>query len=348
MAPNNPDLLHGLDLIRPPPTPTTLASSDADVLSAGPYTDLAAQLDLWSSNDFATDEPFVASRDWNPDLDGEKKDLDVGGTASDFVKRKRHILAGRKLQQLQQIHNPGAVPTLPPTSMPTTTATAPYDLSTLLAVAGNQLPAQSVNLNQILALQAFASPFQAAFGGMSFAQPLPIPTVPPVPATALATPAAPEAPAAKRAKTRKNSVPARRASTSAPDSPEDVPQSPTEQPQDEEPSHPLTSAEDKRRRNTQASARFRLKKKEREQTMEIRSKELEAKVSELEKECEALRRENGWLKGLVVGVTGGTGMQVTMPTGPGLPTITPAPGLQPAAISGASSSKRKRDDSRTA
>jgi hypothetical protein len=65
-----------------------------------------------------------------------------------------------------------------------------------------------------------------------------------------------------------------------------------------------TAAEDKRRRNTAASARFRLKKKEREMALEKRAKELETRVGELEKECEGLRRENGWLKGLVVGVTG--------------------------------------------
>jgi len=69
-------------------------------------------------------------------------------------------------------------------------------------------------------------------------------------------------------------------------------------------STPLNPAEDKRRRNTAASARFRLKKKEREAALEKKAKELEVKVSELEKECEGLRRENGWLKGLVVGVTG--------------------------------------------
>jgi hypothetical protein len=63
-------------------------------------------------------------------------------------------------------------------------------------------------------------------------------------------------------------------------------------------------AEDKRRRNTAASARFRLKKKEREAALESKSKELEIRVTELERECEGLRRENGWLKGLVVGVTG--------------------------------------------
>ncbi|KAF8264801.1 hypothetical protein EI94DRAFT_1737615 [Lactarius quietus] len=73
---------------------------------------------------------------------------------------------------------------------------------------------------------------------------------------------------------------------------------------------PLTPAEDKRRRNTAASARFRLKKKEREAALEKKSKELEMRVMELERECEGLRRENGWLKGLVVGVTGvGTAQQ---------------------------------------
>jgi hypothetical protein len=47
-----------------------------------------------------------------------------------------------------------------------------------------------------------------------------------------------------------------------------------------------------------------LKKKEREAALEKTSKELEHRVTELERECEGLRRENGWLKGLVVGVTG--------------------------------------------
>jgi hypothetical protein len=47
-----------------------------------------------------------------------------------------------------------------------------------------------------------------------------------------------------------------------------------------------------------------MKKKEREAALEKKSKELEVRVNELERECEGLRRENGWLKGLVVGVTG--------------------------------------------
>jgi hypothetical protein len=85
------------------------------------------------------------------------------------------------------------------------------------------------------------------------------------------------------------------------------------------PNSHLSPAEDKRRRNTAASARFRLKKKEREAALEGKAKELETKVNELERECEGLRRENGWLKGLVVGVTGaaqgptGTGLTVASP-----------------------------------
>ncbi|KIY70629.1 hypothetical protein CYLTODRAFT_419585 [Cylindrobasidium torrendii FP15055 ss-10] len=92
-------------------------------------------------------------------------------------------------------------------------------------------------------------------------------------------------PPAKRARTRKASV-----SVSEVSSPSD--------------DKALSPQEDKRRRNTAASARFRMKKKEREAALEGKSKELEARVSELERECESLRRENGWLKGLVVGVTG--------------------------------------------
>jgi len=64
----------------------------------------------------------------------------------------------------------------------------------------------------------------------------------------------------------------------------------------------LTPAEDKRRRNTAASARFRLKKKEREAAMERNLKNLENRVVELEREAEGLRKENGWLRGLLVGV----------------------------------------------
>ena len=57
--------------------------------------------------------------------------------------------------------------------------------------------------------------------------------------------------------------------------------------------------EDKRRRNTAASARFRVKKKQREAALESHAKELESQVNELREEISKLRNENQWLKGLI-------------------------------------------------
>ncbi|KAG6873534.1 hypothetical protein C0995_014404 [Termitomyces sp. Mi166 len=106
------------------------------------------------------------------------------------------------------------------------------------------------------------------------------------------------APPTKRTRTRKTSVPTP-VSTAA-----DATSSRGEPSTDPPTPQAISAAEDKRRRNTAASARFRLKKKEREAALEAKAKELEQRVNELERECEGLRRENGWLKGLVVGVTG--------------------------------------------
>ncbi|KAI4160907.1 MAG: hypothetical protein LQ342_005333 [Letrouitia transgressa] len=58
--------------------------------------------------------------------------------------------------------------------------------------------------------------------------------------------------------------------------------------------------EDKRRRNTAASARFRVKKKQREQALERTVKELNDKTSHLEQRVGQLQVENEWLKGLVI------------------------------------------------
>ncbi|KAJ3785981.1 hypothetical protein GGU11DRAFT_8468 [Lentinula aff. detonsa] len=103
-------------------------------------------------------------------------------------------------------------------------------------------------------------------------------------------------PPAKRARSRKPSV-----SVSSPETPVDYTASPEI---GSATTTPLSTSEDKRRRNTAASARFRQKKKEREAALETKAKELQDQVTGLEKECETLRRENNWLKGLVVGVTG--------------------------------------------
>jgi hypothetical protein len=61
----------------------------------------------------------------------------------------------------------------------------------------------------------------------------------------------------------------------------------------------LAAEEDKRRRNTAASARFRVKKKQREQALERSAKEMSDKVAALEGRINQLETENKWLKNLV-------------------------------------------------
>ena len=61
----------------------------------------------------------------------------------------------------------------------------------------------------------------------------------------------------------------------------------------------LAAEEDKRRRNTAASARFRVKKKQREQALEKTAKDMTDKVNALEARISQLEMENKWLKGLI-------------------------------------------------
>jgi hypothetical protein len=68
----------------------------------------------------------------------------------------------------------------------------------------------------------------------------------------------------------------------------------------------FAAEEDKRRRNTAASARFRVKKKAREQALEKREKELGDKVSALESRISSLETENKWLRELVMEKNGGS------------------------------------------
>lgn len=67
----------------------------------------------------------------------------------------------------------------------------------------------------------------------------------------------------------------------------------------------LAAEEDKRKRNTAASARFRVKKKQREQALEKSAKEMADKVTMLEGRISALETENKWLKSLVTEKHGG-------------------------------------------
>ncbi|CAF9926521.1 MAG: hypothetical protein ALECFALPRED_003461 [Alectoria fallacina] len=73
----------------------------------------------------------------------------------------------------------------------------------------------------------------------------------------------------------------------------------------ETPAARLAAEEDKRRRNTAASARFRVKKKQREQALEQSAKDLENKTLQLEQRIGQLETENEWLRGLVVEKNGG-------------------------------------------
>jgi len=61
----------------------------------------------------------------------------------------------------------------------------------------------------------------------------------------------------------------------------------------------VAAEEDKRRRNTAASARFRVKKKQREQALEKSAKEMSDKVAALEGRINQLETENKWLKNLI-------------------------------------------------
>lgn len=75
-------------------------------------------------------------------------------------------------------------------------------------------------------------------------------------------------------------------------------QSPMENVSQEEKSR-MAAEEDKRRRNTAASARFRVKKKQREQALEKTLKETQDKNSKLESKVSQLEMENKWLKALI-------------------------------------------------
>lgn len=61
----------------------------------------------------------------------------------------------------------------------------------------------------------------------------------------------------------------------------------------------LAAEEDKRRRNTAASARFRIKKKQREQALEQSAKQMSDKMAAFEARINQLETENKWLKNLI-------------------------------------------------
>ncbi|KAL0563170.1 hypothetical protein V5O48_018905 [Marasmius crinis-equi] len=288
--------LQGLNVVHPPQPEV----DSQDLLTGTHFPDIAAQLALWTNLPFESEEGNVFSHE---DKFGK------GSPTEEDEEEKRgpaphdshvNVVTGTNVGTTEQPQF--SIPQRPPTSQ----QSGSFDLNALISGFGLNFQqqqqnhhAQTPSLAQLLALHSMTQ-------NPTLYQPQshqPAASQQPIQhATQRTSPTSDSAssgrsssgnndmspPPAKRARARKASV-------STADSPTDSVDSSTVA---------VAAAEDKRRRNTAASARFRLKKKEREFALETKAKELETRVNELERECEGLRRENGWLKGLVVGVTG--------------------------------------------
>lgn len=93
---------------------------------------------------------------------------------------------------------------------------------------------------------------------------------------------------------------------------------PTQVVETEQTDEAISIAEDKRRRNTAASARFRVKKKMKTVNLERTVADLTGRTEELEREAADLRRENGWLKEIILLKSrsiGGLGPSESQPLG---------------------------------
>ena len=270
MSPAN---LQGLNIVHP-----ALPAGDSRDLVGQPYPDLAAQLDLWTNLAFDSDEASKSDEDAlvRKSVDDDDDDR-ASSTLGPDHNSHLNVVTGNSLDI-----NPHSNPQR---------QQSPLDINSLLAGFGIDpfsAPQQSTgiapSLAQLLALHATQFPPPPG-GGPSPAQQQ---KAKPADKSVRAGGADEASPPAKRPRNRKTSETSAIASDGTLMAEKAV----------------LLAAEDKRRRNTAASARFRMKKKEREAALEGKAKELEGRVTELERECEALRRENGWLKGLVIGVTG--------------------------------------------
>ena len=298
MAPSN---IQGLNEIDTTTSSKSYSSDSRDLLNFPNSPDFNAQLDLWTTISFESEDHLL--RKGNSSRSREGKSPGGEGDDDESSKEGDGLYPGDAHE-----HVVTGIP-LPTQNTPPASASGPrqlqqpLDLATLLGSFGvNPLGIQlQQQLQQQLQLQQSTSAGTAIPANMpALAQLLslplptssqtqaPIPTSPTSDVQGQLNKQSPSAP--KRARVAKPSTDTGGESNSSPN--------------DEYNSSSLNPAEDKRRRNTAASARFRLKKKEREAALETKAKELEVKVNALEKECEGLRRENGWLKGLVVGVTG--------------------------------------------
>jgi Basic region leucine zipper len=276
MSPTN---LQGLNLVQAAQPSDSYLADSQDLLNLSQFPELSAQLDIWSNLSFQSDEPLVRHNDKKSGGETEESPHSVEDDEDDDPEDGQPAQADNHVNVVMG----DPVSTQPTQPRTTSHPLSAFDIGSILAGFGvdpfavppMQSTSSAPSLAQILSLYS-----QAAH---------------PLPLASAATEPNPQAQGSKRARVRRISV-SKGTSDHASDG---VPPADSSSM-----STPLSAAEDKRRRNTAASARFRLKKKEREAALEKKSKELEIRVTELERECEGLRRENGWLKGLVVGVTG--------------------------------------------
>lgn len=341
-----PSPLHGLNLVQAADS----TANDQDLLGGAHNfpPEYAAQLDFWSNLSFQSDEPLPSNgvrpgsdspEDYKDEKDDDQDEADSytpeGPAPLDsHVNAVQPLAIPANVNQQQQVDlnslltgfgiDPFLVPQLQGPSPAPQLQFPPQHYQQQFQ--GNQAAHAQASLAQLLAHYPFA-------------QPPFLPTSTAVTPTDLNNHVPEPAILTKKARVRKSSTTSATPSTAA--SPpfsvlsKEVDSEKKDDESKDETATTLSPAEDKRRRNTAASARFRLKKKEREAALERRAAELALRVGTLERECEALRRENGWLKGLVVGVTGAQQQQQQ---------TTPQTSGQASQLSPTNSVKRKREE----
>ena len=283
-------------------SPKSYSSDSRDLLNFPTYSDFNAQLDLWTTISFESDDHLLRKGGSSRPAEG-KSPSDDGDDDDASVKENDLIYSGDAHENVVT-----GIP-LPNQNAPPVPTPGPrqiqhqLDLATLLNSFGvNPLGIQlQQQLQQQLQLQPPTTTGSTLPPNMSSLAQLLSGPLSTSPQTQTPVPVSPASDVQGQLNKQSPPAPKRLRVTKSPADTGAAPSSPT----NEYSPTPVNPTEDKRRRNTAASARFRLKKKEREAALEKKAKELEVKVNELEKECEGLRRENGWLKGLVVGVTGG-------------------------------------------
>ena len=349
--------LHGLNLVAPDSPSDPISSRE--ILSAEHFRQLSDQLELWSTLNFQSDDRGNGPSPGGDDKDDDEGEPDRPGPApleghvnavnpSPTITNAESAAAAAHNEQMHQQPQQMAFPPLQQPGMDMNSILASFGIDPYLVP---QVPAPA----PVSAQSAASASLAQLLAAYPFAHPPFLPQLQTQDAQIVAPSVLSTAPSTSSADAHARKARSRKTSTvgdvsvfddSAPPSPISpsislpTPPSSMSPPASASSGQNVTPAEDKRRRNTAASARFRMKKKEREAALEKKAAELEMRVGALERECEGLRRENGWLKGLVVGVTGASSGTVVSPqqlqqltAGAGAPPSPPAP-----------AAKRKRDE----